>query len=103
MSIEHNPTLEAREPKQGDIEAFENLEPGDSVKFFEWPVEPLTVIGWEEDENVERRVRVEAEGDESFLYQVDGRLWHYVPEDEFAGESNPYPVQNLVLLESSEA
>ena len=103
MSIEHNPTLEAREPKQSDIETFENLDPGDSVKFFEWPVEPLTVIGWEEDENVERRVRVEAEGSESFLYQVDGHLWHYVPEDEFAGESNPYPVQNLVLLESSEA
>jgi hypothetical protein len=74
MFIEHNPTLEAREPKQNDIETFENLDPGDSVKFFEWPVEPLTVIGWEEDENVERRVRVEAEGGESFLYQVDGHL-----------------------------
>jgi hypothetical protein len=47
-------------------------------------------------------VRVEAEGSESFLYQVDDHLWHYVPEDEFAGENNPYPVQNLVLLESSE-
>ncbi|WP_336136719.1 hypothetical protein [Natronomonas amylolytica] len=51
MSIEHNPTLDAREPQQGDIETFEELEPGDSVKFFEWPVEPLTVIGWEEDDN----------------------------------------------------
>jgi hypothetical protein len=45
----------------------------------------------------------ESEGSESFLYQVDDHLWHYVPEDEFAEESNPYPVQNLVLLESSEA
>ncbi|WP_435075625.1 hypothetical protein [Halorubrum sp. HHNYT27] len=103
MSIEHNPTLDAREPQQGDIETFEELERGDSVKFFEWPVEPLTVIGWEEDDNVGKRVRVEAEGGESFLYQVDGHLWHYVPEDEFAGENNPYPVQNLVFLESSEA
>ena len=68
MSIEHNPTLDAREPQQGDIETFEESEPGDLVKFFEWPVEPLTVIGWEEDDNVGKRVRVEAEGGESFLY-----------------------------------
>ena len=61
MSIQHNPTLEAREPKQGDIETLENLEPSDSVKFFEWPVEPLTVIGREEDGNVERWVRVESD------------------------------------------
>jgi len=68
MSIEHNPTLDARESQQGDIETFEELESGDSVKFFEWPVKPLTVIGWEEDDNVGKRVRVEAEGGESFLY-----------------------------------
>jgi len=103
MVIEHSPSLEPREARENDLEVFENLEPGDSVKFFEWPVEPLSVIGWEEDDNVERRVRVEAEGAESFLYQIDGRLWHYVPEEEFPGENNPYPVQNLVLVEPSEA
>jgi len=103
MTIEHNPTLEARQPQKNDLEVFENLEPGDSVKFFEWPVEPLTVISWEEDDNVENRVRVEAEGTESFLYRTDNCLWHYVPKEKFTGEGNPYPVQNLVLVESAEA
>ena len=102
MEIVHNPSLDAREPREGDLEAFEGLEPGESVKFFEWPVEPLTVLGWEDDENVGERLRVKAEGGESFLYRVEGHLWHYVPKEEFGGENNPFPVQNLVLVESTE-
>ena len=102
MSINHAPELEAREPRDDDLELFEALEPGDGVTFFEWPVEPLTVIQREEDENVGERIRVESEGDESFLYEVDGTLWHYVPEDTYSGENNPYPVEGLSLAESSE-
>ncbi len=103
MAVNHAPALEARDPKEGDVETFENLEGGDVVTFFEWAAEPLTVIGREEDENVGEKVRVEAHGDESFLYEVDGQLWHYVPEEKYAGENNPFPVQNLRHVESNEA
>ncbi|GAB7093460.1 hypothetical protein JCM30237_06120 [Halolamina litorea] len=96
MDIHHNPSLDQREPRDGDLALFEGLEPGDTVSFFEWPVEPLTVLAREEDANVGERVRVKAEGSESFLYEVDGYLWHYVPEEEYAGEDNPFPVENLV-------
>ncbi|AEH35596.1 hypothetical protein [Halopiger xanaduensis] len=82
MEIVHDPSLDPREPREGDLEVFEGLEPGDSVKFFEWPVEPLTVLGWEDDENVGERLRVKAEGSESFLYRVEDHLWHYVPEED---------------------
>ncbi|MDL0123498.1 hypothetical protein [Halobacterium salinarum] len=102
MTITHDPTLDAREPADGDLETFENLSPGDEVSFFEWPVEPLTVIAREEDEQVGERVRVEAVGEESFLYEVDGRLWHYV-EDQENREENPFPVQNLVLKDPVES
>jgi hypothetical protein len=60
------------------------------------------VIQREENENVGERIRVESERDESFLYEVDGTLWHYVPEDTYSGENNPYPVEGLSLVESSE-
>lgn len=103
MEVVHNPSLDAREPREGDLELFEGLEQSDSVKFIEWSVEPLTVLAWEDDENVGRRLRVKAEGSESFLYRVEGHLWHYVPEKEFDGEYNPFPVQNLVLAEPTEA
>jgi len=73
------------------------------VKFFEWPVEPLTVLGWEDDENVAERLRVEAAGSESFLYRVEDHLWHYVPEKEYDEENNPFPVQNFVLVEPQQA
>lgn len=92
--IHHDPDLDPREPREGDLETFRNLEEGDEVSFFEWPVEPLTVFGREEDEQFWERVRVKAAGDESFLYEVDGHLWHYAEAD--VGEANPYPVQNLV-------
>lgn len=100
MTVNHNPELEARDPKEGDIEAFENLEEGDVVNFFEWAAEPLTVIGREEDDNIGERVRVEAHSEESFLYEVDGQLWHYVPEEKYAGENNPFPVQSLRNVDS---
>jgi len=60
MQIMHNLSLDAREPREGDLEVFERLDPGDYLKFFEWPVELLTVLGWEDDENVGKRLRVEA-------------------------------------------
>lgn len=60
MTISHSPHLDAREPADGDLETFENLTAGDRVSFFEWPVEPLTVIAREDDENVGERVRAEA-------------------------------------------
>jgi len=101
MTITHDPELDPREPAEGDLETFNNLAPGDQVSFFEWPVEPLTVQGREEDEEVGERVRVAAAGDESFLYEVDGTLWHYV-EARAGSEENPYPVQNLVLKEAAE-
>ena len=94
--------MEPREPRDDDLELFDALEPGDDVTFFEWPVEPLTVIQREEDENIGERIRVESEGDESFLYEVDGTLWHYVPEETYSGENNPYPVEGLSPVESSE-
>jgi hypothetical protein len=95
MPIKHSPKMEPREPSEGDIELLEELEEGDEVNFFEWAVEPLTVMGREEDENVGECVRVEAEGGESFLYVVGGRIWHYVDEEEYEGDNNPFPVQNL--------
>jgi len=95
MSINHAPDMDAREPKDSDMETFEALENGDTVTFFEWPVAPLEVIGRVEDENVGDAVRVESEGDESYLYEVDGHLWHYVDEEKYSGENNPYPVQSL--------
>ncbi len=101
MTIIHDPELDPREPADGDIETFRNLEPGDHVSFFEWPVEPLTVRGREADDEVGERVRVEAAGEESFLYKIDGRLWHYV-DNQPDREENPYPVQNLVLKEPAE-
>jgi hypothetical protein len=103
MNIDHAPTLAARELREGDLETFEKLEPGDEVKFFEWPVEPLTVLSLEEIETVGRCVRVEAEGSESFLYEFDDHLWHYAPDQPSSDETNPYPVQNLVRVESTEA
>lgn len=99
MVIKHTPNLEPREPREGDLELFEDLEPDDVVTFFEWSVEPLRVIGREDDENVGERIRVEAEGGESFLYEIDGTLWHYVPEEIYSGENNPFPVQGLSLVE----
>jgi len=103
MSIQHSPELEPRQPREGDLELFNALEPGDAVTFFEWPVEPLTVVRREDDDNVGERVCVESEGDQSFLYEIDGTLWHYVPEDTYSGENNPYPVQSLSLVESSDS
>lgn len=102
MSIQHSPELEPRQPREGDLELFKALEPRDAVMFFEWPVEPLTVVGREDDESVGERVRVKSEGDESFLYEIEGNLWHYVPEDTYAGENNPFPVQDLSLVESAD-
>jgi len=49
------------------------------------------------------RLRVGAEGSESLLYRGGDHIWHYVPEEEFDGESNPFPVQNPVLVEPTEA
>jgi len=72
MSINHAPDMDAREPKDGDLETFEALENGDTVTFFEWPVAPLEVVDRVEDENVGEAVRVESEGEESYLYEVDG-------------------------------
>ena len=95
MTINHSPKMEPRKPSEGDMELLEQLEDGEEVTFFEWAVEPLTVRGREEDESVGKCVRVEAEGSESFLYTVDGRIWHYVDEEEYGGDNNPYPVQNL--------
>lgn len=103
MAIEHSPEYEPREPRGDDLEVFESLEVGDVVNFFEWPVEPLTVIGREEDENVGERVRVEAEGDESFLYVVDGNIWHYVDKEIYSGENNPFPVQDLARVDVAES
>ncbi len=100
MPIEHSPKLEPRDPRGGDLQIFRNLQPGDVVSFFEWPVEPLRVVGREEDRNVGERVRVKAEGSESFLYEVDGNIWHYVDEEMHLGEDNPYPVQDLVRVDS---
>lgn len=102
MDINHSPKIDGREPKGDDLEVFTNLEEGDTVNFFEWAVEPLTVIGWEDDETVGERVRVEAEGGESFLYEVDGQIWHYVDEREYKGKNNPFPVQSLVLVDTVE-
>lgn len=99
MTVVHDPKLDSREPADGDLETFESLEPGDQVSFFEWPVEPLTVLAREDDENVGERVRVEAANGESFLYETDGRLWHYVDKEQSDHEENPFPVQNLVLKE----
>lgn len=99
MTIQHSPTLDAREPRGDDLAVFESLEPGDSVTFFEWPVEPLTVVEREADENVGERVRVEAEGEESFLYVVDGHIWHYSEAVEDSEEGNPFPVQSLSIIE----
>lgn len=56
MEIIHSPDSDGREPSEGDIELFESLEQGDVVKFLEWPVEPLTVISREDDENIGERV-----------------------------------------------
>jgi len=102
MAIEHSPELEPREPRGDDLEVFDNLEPGDVVNFFEWPVEPLTVIGREEDEKVGERVRVEAEGEESFLYVVDANIWHYVDGVKNSSENNPFPVQGLSRVDVAE-
>lgn len=101
MAITHDPDLEAREPVDGDLKMFKSLAPGDQVSFFEWPVEPLTVLEREEDEHIGERVRVEAVGEESFLYEIDGAIWHYV-DDQPNREDNPYPVENLVLKEAAE-
>jgi hypothetical protein len=97
MTINHDPELEPRKPSEGDLEMYHNLEQGDEVTFFEWPVEPLTVLGREDDEQFGEHVRVKAAGDESFLYVVDGHIWHYAENDD--AEANPYPVQNLVKVE----
>lgn len=81
---------------------FRNLTSGDRISFFEWPVEALTVLGREDDENVDERVRVEAAGEESFLYEADGALWHFTDEQPNR-EGNSFPVQNLVLKEPADA
>lgn len=85
--------MEAREPADGDIEKFESLSEGDEVSFFEWPVEPLTVLGREEDEEFGEVVRLKVEGRDAYIYEVDGSLWNYSPE--YEGDNNPYPVQSL--------
>ncbi len=103
MAINHEPEFDARDPKEGDLETFESLSKGEVVTFFEWPVEPLKVIAREDDENVGERVRVESEGDVSFLYEVDGQLWHYVDEEKYSGENNPFPVQSLRLVDAEKA
>lgn len=97
MTITHDPSMDAREPTEDDLETFRNLSENDEVKFFEWPVEPLTVLGWEEDSDFGEVAKVETEGSQSFLYEVNGNLWHYDPEA--PGEANPYPVENLVKVE----
>jgi len=102
MTIDHQPSIDPREPQKDDLEVFEDLKPGDSVSFFEWPVEPLTVIEREEDDVVGERVRVEAAGSESFLYETDGYLWHYTPEKEYSGDNNPFPVENLTVVEATD-
>mgnify|MGYP006298930819 CR=1 FL=1 len=102
MTINHDPDLEDRKPADGDLETFENLQPGDRISFFEWPVEPLTVLERETDDNVGERVRVEAAGGESFLYETAGTLWHYVDEGGTSREENPFPVQNLVLKDEAD-
>ncbi|RDZ64042.1 hypothetical protein C5B90_13145 [Haloferax sp. Atlit-12N] len=101
MTISHEPSMDAREPADDDFETFEQLEPGDTIKFLEWPVEALSVIGWEEDDEYGEVVRVEVNDKESFIYEVDGNLWNYSPE--YEGENNPFPVQNLVHVEEVEA
>lgn len=93
MSITHDPNLDPREPADGDLELFHELEPGEKITFFEWAVEPLEVTGRDEDETVGEYVRVCAEGEKSFIYEIDGYLWHYSPNVE--AENNPYPVENL--------
>jgi len=95
--INHDPELDPREPREGDLETFRNLEEGDEVTFFEWPVEPLTVLGREDNEQFGEHVRVKVAGDESFLYEVDGCLWHYADVDD--QEANPFPVQGVSLVE----
>ena len=97
MTIDHSPEMDPREPREGDMETFHGLEVGDRVTFFEWPVEPLTILARENDPEVGKRVRAEAVEEESFLYEDDGYLWHYSGEPE--AENNPYPVQNLRLVE----
>lgn len=99
MTINHSPGMDPREPREGDLETFRELEPGDRVTFFEWPVSPLEVVGWEEDETVGECARVEAEGEESYLYAVDGTLWHYVDSEQDVGK-NPYPVEGLRWVET---
>jgi len=103
MAVTHSPELDARDPKEDDLETFRSLEEGDAVSFFEWPVEPLTVISREEDENVGEKIRVESEGDESFLYEVEGHLWHYVDEEKNSGPNNPFPVQSLKRVDSQKS
>ena len=93
MTIDHSPEMDPREPREGDMETFHGLEVGDRVTFFEWPVSSLEVVGWEEDEAVGECVRVQSEGEESFMYEVDGRLWHYSPDVE--AENNPFPAEGL--------
>ncbi|MBP1986760.1 hypothetical protein [Halolamina salifodinae] len=97
MTISHEPSMDAREPTDGDLETFRDLAEGDEVKFFEWPVSPLRVLGWEEDSEFGEVVKVESEGSKSYLYEVEGHLWHYDADGE--GEANPYPVENLVLVD----
>lgn len=102
MTITHDPELDAREPRDGDLELFDTLEPGDEITFFEWPVEPLTVLEREPAENVGERIRVQAEGSESFLYKTNDTLWHYTPEEQYSGDNNPYPVQALTRTEQND-
>ena len=92
--------MEPREPADDDLDIFYSLESGDVVNFFEWAVEPLTVLDRDEDEEVGECVRVEAEGSESFFYEVDGYLWHYSPD--YDGENNPYPVRDIVRVDTAE-
>jgi len=61
------------------------------------------VISREDDENVGERVRVKAEGDESFRYEVNGCIWYYVDKEKYEGENNPFPVQNLVRVDTAES
>lgn len=95
--IDHDPKLDPRNPRENDLELLQELEEGDEVTFFEWPVEPLTVLGRESNENIGEYIRVKAAGDESFLYEVDGHIWHYAEAD--TGEANPFPVQNLKKID----
>ena len=100
MTINHDPEMEPRDPAEGDLELFRDLDSGDRVTFFEWPVEPLTVLGPVEDEAAGECVKVESKGDESYIYELDGRLWHY--SEGVDAENNPYPVQNLSRVETAE-